>query len=359
MRPKFKRNPQAGFSMMELMIALATMTIITGCAFALIGGSLKFSNATYHITDAEETLRTAHEIINRDLTTAGDGLKGIGTITVPIGFVNNYLTQTPIVNAGAPSYVNLALVTSDDNLLSGVAIPQATPAATALTGCDRITMLTQDYTNFPPISLPAGRITQSGSNTNIVVNSTDISKFQPGEIYAIQTQNSAAFGVITTVNSSTNTLTMTNGDAYGINQTNTGTPIYTIVGLASGPSGPAAISRWNIIHYFVNSNNLMIRRAFGVKGAGFSDSVVAEHVVNLQFRYLINLVDVNGFVPQPVRQLSTSQQQLAVREVEATIAVETVRAVNTVSANNNGRQIVSTTTATTVRNLQFRNALSP
>ena len=369
MRPKQKQNRQAGFSMVELLIALATMTIITGCAFALIGGSLKFSNATYHITDAEETLRTAHEVVNRDLTTAGDGLKGIGTITVPKTFVNNYLTQTPIVDASAPTYVNLALVTSDDNLASGIAIPQATPAATALTGCDRITMLTQDYTNFPPISLPAGRITQSGSNTNIVVSSTDISRFQTGEIYAISTQNSAAFGVITTLNTSTNTLTMTNGDAYGINQTNSGTPIYTMVGLASGPSGPATISRWNIIHYFVNSNNLLIRRVFGVKGAGFTDSVVAEHVINLQFRYLLNLTDPNGFVPQPVRQLSTSQQQLAVREVENTISVETVRAVSTVTNSNsassvcgmnpNGKHVICSTTATTVRNLQFRNALAP
>ena len=82
MRPIQRLSRQEGFSMMELLVALATMTIVTGCAFALIGGSLRFASATYHVTDAEETLRTGHEIINRDLTTAGDGLKGIGTITV-------------------------------------------------------------------------------------------------------------------------------------------------------------------------------------------------------------------------------------------------------------------------------------
>ena len=49
---------------------------------------------------------------------------------------------------------------------------------------------------------------------------------------------------------------------------------------------------------------------------------------------------------------------LAVREVETTLAVETVRAVNAITNSNpTGKQTVSTTTATTVRNLQFRQAL--
>ena len=357
MRPNQKLNRQAGFSMVELLVALTTMTIVTGCAFALIGGSLKFANTTYHMTDAEETLRTAHEIINRDLTTAGDGLKGIGTITVPKVFVQSYLTQTPIVDASTPNYVNLALVISDDNVPYSTAIPQATPAAYALGASDRITMLTEDYTGFPPVSLLASKVTQSGSNTNIVVSASDIGKFQPGEIYAIATQNSAAFGVISSLSTSTNTLTMTNGDVYGINQTGSTSPIYGTVRLDLGPSQPASITRIQIIHYFANSNNLLIRRVFGVKGTGFSDSVVAEHVINVQFRYLVNLTDANGFVPQPKRSLASSQEQLAVREVETTIAIETVRAVNTVTNSSSGKQTVSTTTATTVRNLQFRQAL--
>ena len=96
------------------------------------------------------------------------------------------------------------------------------------------------------------------------------------------------------------------------------------------------------------------------------DSIIAEHVVNLQFRYLLNKTDPNGFVPQPVRQVAPADQ-LTVREVEATIAVETVRAVNAVTNSNspssmcgasaNGKQTICTTTATTVRNLQFRKAL--
>jgi Tfp pilus assembly protein PilW len=372
MCPNRKLNRQAGFSMMELMISMATMTIITGCAFALIGGSIKFTHATYHVTDAEQTLRTAHEIINRDLTTAGNGLRGVSNIWVPKTFVANYLTLIP--DPTDPN--NLALVISDDNVPGTTAVAQSNPARNVLDGSDRITMLTRDtsFNNGNAVSLFAGQITVAGSNTNIVVGAANIGLFQAGEIYAVTTQVGLAFGVVTSINTSTNTLIMSNGDVYGLNQTSSTlpAPIYAVAGLANGPSTAASIIRMQIIHYYVAvvnaNNNLLIRRVFGVKGAGFVDSVIAEHVVNLQFRYLLNKTDANGFVPQPVRQVPPADR-LTVREVETTLAVETVRAVNVVTNSNssssgtcgapspNGKQTICSTTATTVRNLQFRKAL--
>jgi hypothetical protein len=355
MRANSNFNRQAGFSMMELVISMAAMTIITGCAFALIGGSIKFTHATFHMIDAEQSMRTAHEIINRDLTTAGNGLRGLGTIQVPSGFVQNYLTVSPVISS--PNYVNLSLVTSDDNVPGTTAVLQTNPAVNVRNGSDRITMLTQD-SSFTPVTLLAGKITAASSNTNLLLTAADIGRFQVGEIYAVAAQNSAAFGVVSSINTSTNTLVLTNGDVYGINQTGAGTPITAVAAVVSGVSTqPASIMRLQIIHYFVNSNNLLVRRVFGVKGAAFVDSVIAEHITNFQFRYLLNLHDANDFVVQPVNQLATSQQQVAVREVETTIAVETVRAVNAVTNSSNGKQTISTTTATTVRNLQFRQAL--
>lgn len=344
--------------MIELLIAMATMIIVTGAAFALIQGSLKFTTATFHMTDAEQSMRTAHELINRDLTTAGDGLKGIGQIPIPPTFSTNYLTQTPVLCPNPNSaYVCMAIVTSDDNIAGTTAVLQTSPAVNVLASTDRLTVLAQDSNFSPAVSLLAGKITFSGTNTNIAVTATDINRFHVGEIYAIVAQNSAAFGVISSINTGTNTLTLTNGDAYGINQTGVGTPIATVTQAGTIPS---SIVRIQIIHYFLNSNKLLIRRVFGVTNAGFIDSVIAEHVTNLQFRYLTNTVDANGFVPQPTRALTTSTQQAAVREVETTIGVETVKALNTTNNSNNvnaGRQTINTTTMSSVRNLQFRKAL--
>lgn len=355
-----KFNKQDGFSMMELMIAMVCMTIVTGAAFALIGSSLKFANSTYHITDAEESMRTAQEIINRDLTSAGDGLKSIGTITVPTAFLSGFLTRTPVAG-------NLGLVTSDDNIPASTAIPQASPSNTFRVGTDRISMLIKD-TGFPDVSVSSGKIVQAGSNTVVTLNSSaniannDISKFAAGEIYAIISAN-ATFGYISAKDATNKTLTFANADTYSLNQTGSTGPIYGVAALNSSLISTQAVSivRLKIIQYFVDTNGLLIRRVFGVKNGAFTDSPIAEHVVNLQFRYLTNLPDANGFVKQPVRVISTAVEQSAVRQVETTIGVETVRAVNALTNGNvnSGKQVISTTTATTVRNLQFRNALTP
>lgn len=340
-----------GFSMLELLVALAVTTIVVGAAFTLIGSSIKFANATYNTTDAEQGLRTAHEMISRDLTSAGNGLNGMGMIQMPKAFVQNYLTKTPIVDSTNPNYVNLALIVSDDNVPASTAVPQSNPAATVLAGTDRLTMLTRDtsFNNGQSVTLLAGKITVSGSNTNILV--PDASLFHTGEMYAISSGNTVAFGVISSIAGST--LTLTNGDVFGINQTGAGTPINVA---SLGGTQPTSLIRLQIIHYYLNANNLLMRRVFGVPNTTFVESVVAEHLVALQLRYILNMTDANGFVPQPVNQLSLTNQQ-AVREVETTVAVETARAVNTVSTTNNGRQAISSTTATSVRNMQFRQAL--
>jgi len=93
---------QAGYSLLELLVGMGVMIVIVGATMAIVNGSLKFSHSTFHVTDTEESLRTAHELINRDLTSAGDGLKSIGTITVPLAFASNWLTRTTVVDSGDP-----------------------------------------------------------------------------------------------------------------------------------------------------------------------------------------------------------------------------------------------------------------
>jgi type II secretory pathway pseudopilin PulG len=372
MWPKHKLQNQAGYSMVELLVSLGMTIVISAASFALFGSSMKFANATYHITDAEQSLRNAHEVMNRDLTTAGDGLRGIGTITAPLTFVNTFLTRTPVTCGNDPNYPCIGIVTSDDSIPAGTAVPKASTPINFQANSDRISMLTRDtdFNNGNAVSVLAGKITISGSNTLINVGSANIGLFQANEIYAVVSQNSAAFGVVTGVDSGTFVLTMANNDGgFGLNQTTSTAPISVVSGISSGTPQNVSIMRYQIIQYFVDANGLLIRRVFGVRGSSFLDSVVAEHITNLQFRYLTNLTDPNGFVKQPTRVLASSTEQSALREVETAIGVETARAVNAVTNVNsssnacgsspNGKQSICSTTATTVRNLQFRQALSP
>ena len=98
-----------------------------------------------------------------------------------------------------------------------------------------------------------------------------------------------------------------------------------------------------------------MRRVFGVQGAGFREGIVAEHVINVQFNYSLVPEDpLTGIItPTSTLVLATSEQQLAVRQVEVTVTVETPHA----TLQNGSRQQLSTTTSTSVRNMQFRKAL--
>ena len=352
---------QAGYSLVELMVGMGVMIIIVGATMAILSGSLKFSHSTFYVTDTEESLRTAHELINRDLISAGDGLKSIGTIKVPLAFATNWLTQSSVVDSSDPTHHQLGLITSDYAIPLNTAVLAASPATTFLADTDRISMLIQDreFNNGNAVSLLPGQITVAGSVTNLLVGPTNIGLFQTGEIYAIISQNSAAFGTVTGIDTPTKAVLMANGDSFGLNQTGSTAAFTTVSGIVAGLSTQnVSIVRLRIIQYYVTSTGMLMRRVFGVSGAGFTETPIAEHVTNLQFRYMTNLSDANGFVQQPIRVINSPLQQAAVREVETTIDCETVRPVNVVTnanANNsaNGKQTISITTATSVRNIQF------
>src|SRR4051812_11817615 len=215
---QINQSRQAGYSMLEMMIALGLMLIIGAASLGLISKSIKYANSTYNITDAEQSLRNAHEVINRDLTNAGDGLRGIGTITAPLTFVQSYITRTPVTCNDA-NFPCIGIVTSDDAVPANTAIPQASPAANFQTGSDRISMLIRDNTfnSGNSVSLFAGKISVSGTSTIMVVGASEIGLFQVGEIYALTSQNSAAFGVVSAIDTTNRKVTLTNGDTYGLN----------------------------------------------------------------------------------------------------------------------------------------------
>jgi type II secretory pathway pseudopilin PulG len=352
MHERSTKKNQSGFSIAEMIIAMGIMAVFTGAIVALMRDSLKVGTTTYEMTDAQQSLRNAQEYINRDLINVGDGLNSISQILVPRSFVTNYLAAAPFDNPGTPGYVNLALINSDNNVPASTVVKNTSPAVTvrstpALT--DRISMLEIDP-SFTAIALAPAAINSTGSQISISV--ADLSKFTVGEIYFLTSANGATFGTITSITGGTAPkLNFAGGDTYGLNVTGTGGMINVVSGNSTLPT---SLMRMQIIHYFINSNGLLVRRAFGIKGAGFRDAVVAEHVMSLQFRYFLNLRGADGNMVQPVAQLTSSTQQLSVRQAEVVLTVETPHAIATKQ-----QQQLSSTTSTSIRNMQFRQALQP
>ncbi|MDQ6651941.1 MAG: prepilin-type N-terminal cleavage/methylation domain-containing protein [Acidobacteriota bacterium] len=356
---------QEGFSLIEMTIAMVVMLIVTSAIASLVKSSMSIATATYEVTDAQESLRTAQEFINRDLMSAGDGLKNMANIPVTKIFVTNYLTINPIADPALPNTVtNLGILTTDNDVPANKIVYGPDPAVATnplvyvrsspvLT--DRQTILQID-SDFSPIGLLASAINASGST--ITIADADRTRFTAGEIYFLTSSAGGTFGTVTSVTDiagPNSTLTFAqgalNGDTFGLNVTGAGGRINTISG---GGTLPTSLQRMRIIHYYVNSNGMLMRRVFGVKGAGFRENAIAEHVISVQFVYSLG-PDDNGNIVQPVTRLTTLDQQIAVRQVEVTVTVETPHA----ALQNGLRPNMSMTTSTSVRNMQFRQALQP
>jgi prepilin-type N-terminal cleavage/methylation domain-containing protein len=349
MRTVERANRQEGFSLPEMMLTMAILLIVVAAVLSQVKSAFQTSNAAYEMTEAQQGMRFAQEYVNRDLVSTGDGLRGINNIRLPLAFVRNYITSSPVTNPNDPNYVTLSVVTSDDNVASGKAVQGANPAVNIMTGTDRITFMMIDQ-NFTPMPLPSNAINASGSNVSLTSQQLADGDFQVGEFYFITSQYGATFGSITNVtgvNGNSPNLIFANSDPYGLNQPSAANGNISYV--SRGPNNqpvPTSLMRMQILQYFVNANGVLVRRAYGVSGTGYTDSTVAENVTDLQFRYFLN------GTAQPVTQLSTAQEQTAVRQVETTVSVRTAHPVA-----NGQRPVVSATTSTSVRNLQFREAL--
>ncbi len=364
MQPSSRPNNQAGFSILEMIIAVTLMVVMTGAIASLMKSSVSISNATYELTDAQEGLRSAQEFINRDLVSAGDGLKTLTFIPVQTAFVQQYLSLNPIPDPAMPAGVtNLGILTTDNDVPADTIVYGLDPnvptnplvkvrSSPLLT--DRQTILAID-SNFIPIALAAPAIDNTG--LTVTIADADRPRFTAGEIYFFTSSVGGTFGTVTSVDDPagpTSTLTFAqgaaNGDKFGLNVTGAGGRINTI---SAGGTLATTLQRMKIIHYFIDSTGRLMRRVFGVRGTGFREAAIADHVTSVQFVYSLGPDSAGNNVP-PVNRLSTLDQQIAVRQVEVRVNVETPHTLE-----KGLRPELSSITSTSVRNMQFRQALQP
>jgi prepilin-type N-terminal cleavage/methylation domain-containing protein len=350
-----RSHGQAGYTLWELMITMAIMLFVMAIAMRFMNESVNISHVTQELTEAQQNLRTTHEFIARDLMGAGDGMEDIRSPRLMRGFLTSYLTTAPVGDATYAALGVIGIISSDNQTPVGtsVRIPFPLPGTTTpvLTATDRLTLMKIDTTfnnNVKSVALAAGTVTGNGQ-TAVLPAGTNMAQFAIGDILFFTSTTASAFGSITAVNAAARTLTFAAGDRFGLNQVNVNGPINLV---ASGR--PSTLMRMQLIHYYIDTDNLLHRRVYGVGAGlgGYTDSVVAEHVTDLQFRYVLGQSDVNGNVAAPVAALATETQQGLVRQVEVTVTTETAR--NVVKG---AKQKLSMTGTTAVRNMQFNNHL--
>ncbi len=340
---------QAGFSIMELMVTIVILLIVMSAVFALMRGTIQTANTNYEVTSAEQNLRNSQEYITRDVLTVGDGLFGVPHIWLPTQFVTDYLTvrSDSEIDPTNRGYVGIGSVISDFDIPAGTNVKDANPATTVLPRTDRITMFAVDA-EFSAIDLPIG--STNYSNGSITIPPTRIGDFTVGEIYFLTNGATGVYGTITSIDSGANKIFWAEGDDLGLNYFGESGNLAT--GTREGLDS-ATLKRINIKHYFVDADGKLIRRAFGIKGRGFIDSVIAEYVVSLKFKYVLQPSATGTIFAQPIEQFDLTQASL-LRQLEFRIRTQTASPLE-----GNIRPEVEAIAQLGVRNIQFLEADVP
>ncbi|MGI8642138.1 MAG: prepilin-type N-terminal cleavage/methylation domain-containing protein [Pyrinomonadaceae bacterium] len=344
-----KKNNQTGFSLIELLIVMVIMLVIMAATFSLLRGSISTANANYEMTTAAQGLRNSQEFLTRDILIVGDGLKGISNIWLPTIFVTDYLTirTAAVIDPTNRGFVSIGSIVADTNIPANVNVKGSNPAVKIMQRTDRLTMLAIDP-SFGSIDIPVGACNLNTGQINIPA--ARINDFTVGEVYYITSGGTGAFGKVTAVDTAANRIFWAEGDSLGLNRFGSSGPLGA--GTNRGNSS-ASLKRLNIIQYYVDVDGKLMRRVFGVKNAGFIDSVIAEHLIELRFNYTLKPSVSGKIFEQPARLLEFDDAA-SVRMIEPSLAVETAYALQ-----DGQKEQVDGLTRIGVRNLQFLEAPVP
>jgi prepilin-type N-terminal cleavage/methylation domain-containing protein len=324
---------EKGFSLIELLVAVAIMIAVTAVATQAIIQAQHVSEAVALEANVQENLRAGMHFIVRDLTQAGEGIPAAG-ISVP----NTAAGVSAITRPGTPApsifestavpavtYTSLPPVIPGSQLGS-VVTTQNPKTKAILTGgfnTDIVTILYQDNTLVssaggaaaplltaapvtqaaPAIPACAGVITASGSSVTLdpacFTTPGSPTPIAVGNLILFHNINGTALEYVTGI--AGQTITFAAGDPAGLNQT--GLPNGTVTNLAVAVT-PTTISRvWMVTYYLDVVTNpakpQLIRQVnypgFPAAAPANPPQAVGEVIENLSFSYdIINSSDVAG-----------------------------------------------------------------
>lgn len=383
---------EAGFSLVEVLVAAAVTLIIMGVTLRALTDAVYATQGVTVMADTQENLRAGMNSIVRDFAQAGAGIPE-GGITIPnTAGVSALNRPGPSATGQFPtSWTTLPAISSGF---------QGGPITTVSgVGTDTVTFLYGDTSlldagghwlnEFPiylaptgvagcapsnPTPAPAGSIVTAGTTTTVTFDSTCVavggtSGIQPGDLIMLQNNNTTsgdptvtgsnasvsssggnkALLYVSSVSAAANTITFSTGDPFNLN--NSGKTSGTIAAVGPGGVYPttAATRIWMITYYINNAVPLHPRLMRQVNMR--APQAVAEDVENVQILYdILNAGSIPPSVTAAVGSPTTAQLPY-IRDAYVTLFArshDTFTQSNTYFRNN-------LTTVVSIRGLNFYN----
>lgn len=298
----------SGFSLIELLISMALLTVVVGATLGSLSDIMKANDIVQQTAAMNNSLRSSMDLIVRDMLQVGSGLPGGHTITIPNG-----TGATPVKLPGPPGTA-YTTATGDASIPAVIARPGAGPTVNGV-ATDVLTVLMADNTFVTQaLSAVASTYVDIAAGPNIATGPDRVST---GQLMMLQKGSQTTLVQVTAVNTSTRRLTFADGDSLNLNQSGAAQGSLPALNAVAPVNSAAAmnITRIRMITYYIDTTTdvmhpRLVRRINNGHPTTFDNSLgtaVAMDVDNLVFTYDIsNGVNNPGAVRMVAADLTTS-----------------------------------------------------
>jgi type IV pilus assembly protein PilW len=316
--PKSYLRCQSGFTLVELLIASVVLLIMMGGMLSVMRVSTSLNHSTEQGLDLQQNVRSAINLISRELINAGSGIpyssaiSGSPSITVPAG-----ARLGPMGTALASGTVYF--VTPGNSSGQQVTVDgEGNPLATAI-WTDTLTFLGgMGESKFVKQTAPGPT---SGWGAQVFLE--DNSGFRPGQVALVTNGLQLSLGQITQVPGD-GSLQFSNGDPLGLNLPGSGAspnPNYFAAQQAAG-GPPSIVYPLSSISYFVDSatdpRHPMLKRVANTANGAATATAVADNIEDFQISYLVDS-DADAITPSVAMDAPATNQISLIRGARITI----------------------------------------
>jgi type II secretory pathway pseudopilin PulG len=214
----------AGFSLVELLTAMALSLLMFAMTFVLVQQLDNTADVVGSVSDVNENLRAAVNMVSRDLSQAGENIP-LGGIPLPYGgtatsikrpYPSTSTFPTPL--SGSALYMPVLIAGNGLGPTQGSGTTQISTDVVSMIGVNQSASFNQTVVSTTSPTQP----TFSSTAATITVSTTAAGYVSPGQLVMLRNANSSCLLAVSSVNATTGVITFTHGDAtndlLGVNQ---------------------------------------------------------------------------------------------------------------------------------------------
>ena len=217
-------RPASGFSLVELLTAMALSLLMFGLTFVLVQQLDNTADVVSSMSDVNQNLRAAVNMVSRDLSTAGENIP-LGGIPLPYGgtataikrpYPSTSTFPTPL--SGSALYMPVLIAGNGLGPSQGSGSTAISTDVVSMIGVNQSSSFNQTAVNTTSPNQP----TFSSTSATITVSTTAAGYVSPGQLIMLRDANASCLLVVSSVSTTTGVITFTHGDAtndlLGVNQ---------------------------------------------------------------------------------------------------------------------------------------------